>query len=173
MSEIPAASPSPDNLAPPGPFVTQSLHAGWLQQSSPEWLINAPMRQREALKNADAVPPEWSRRASREQRKAVGDAAAASLAARSRLDKAMSTFQDIDSFAAPLLTQALKDRFNVTLDVNKTWLVLNKPVEMGIFAIEIDFFEVLKLPLLQAALHNFEARECKNGAFHRTSGFRL
>ncbi|WP_167748722.1 NEL-type E3 ubiquitin ligase domain-containing protein [Pseudomonas kribbensis] len=173
MSEIPAALSSADNVAPPGPVVTQSLHADWLQQSSPEWLVNAPMRQREALKNADSAPPDWYRSASREQRKAVGDAAADSLAARSRLDKAMSTFQDIDSFAAPLLTQALKGRFNVTLDVNKTWLVLNKPVEMGIFAFEIDFFEVLKLPLLQAALHNFEARECKNGVFHRTSGFRL
>ncbi|MFM9382770.1 NEL-type E3 ubiquitin ligase domain-containing protein [Pseudomonas sp. UV AK001] len=173
MSEIPAVLPSPDTVAPPGPVVTQSLHADWLQQSSPEWLVKAPMRQREALKNADSAPPDWYRRASRSQRKAVGDAAADSLATQSRLDKAMSTFQDIDSFAAPLLSQALKDRFNLTLDVNKTWLVLNKPVEMGILAIDIDFFEVLKLPLLQAALHNFEARECKSGVFHHTSGFYL
>lgn len=56
------------------------------------------------------------------------DAVTASLAAQASLDKVMSTFQDIDSFAAPLLTKALKDRFNVTLDVNKTWLLLNKPI---------------------------------------------
>lgn len=56
------------------------------------------------------------------------DAVTASLAAQASLDKAMSTFQDIDSFAALLLTKALKDRFNVTLDVNKTWLLLNKPI---------------------------------------------
>jgi Leucine-rich repeat (LRR) protein len=173
MSEIPVALPSPDNVAlPPGLVVTQSLHAGFLQRSSPEWLIDAPAQQREALKHADTVTPQWYRRASREQRKTVGDAVTASLAAQTRLDKAMSSFQDIDSFAAPLLTKALKERFNVTLDVNKTWLLLNKPVEMGIFAIDIDFFEVLKLPLLQAALHNFEASECNKGAFHETSGFR-
>lgn len=173
MSEIPVTSPSTDNASLlQGPVVTQSLHAGFLQQASPDWLINAPVHQREALKNADAGRPDWYRRASRDQRKAVGDAVTASLAAQARLDKAMSTFQDIDSFAAPLLTKALKDRFNVTLDVNKTWLLLNKPVEVGIFAIDIDFFEVLKLPLLQVALHNFEARECKSGAFHETSGFR-
>lgn len=173
MPEIPVALPSPDNVAPPpGPVVTQSLHADFLQQSSPEWLVNAPLPQLEALKNADSSTPDWYRRASRDQRNAVGDAITASLAAQTRLDKAMSTFQDIDSFAAPLLTKALKDRFNVTLDVNKTWLLLNKPVEIGIFAIDIDFFEVLKLPLLQAALHNFEAGECQKGAFHESSGFR-
>ncbi|MDD0968167.1 MULTISPECIES: NEL-type E3 ubiquitin ligase domain-containing protein [Pseudomonas] len=173
MPEISVTSSSPDNLAPPpGRVVTQSLHADFLQQVSPGWLINAPAHQREALKSADTAAPDWYRLATRDQRKAVGDAVTASLTAQARLDKAMSTFQDIDSFAAPLLAKALKDRFNVTLDVNKTWLLLNKPVEMGIFAIDIDFFEVLKLPLLQAALHNFEARECKSGAFHETSGFR-
>ncbi|PMX02847.1 hypothetical protein C1X59_07580 [Pseudomonas sp. FW215-R2] len=173
MPEIPLTPPSPDKAAPPpGPVVTQSLHAGFLQQASPDWLINASVQQREGLKSADNATPDWYRRASRDQRKAVGDAVTASLAAQARLDKAMSGFQDIDSFAAPLLTKALKDRFNVTLDLNKTWLLLNKPVEMGIFAIDIDFFEVLKLPLLQAALHNFEDRECKRGAFHETSGFR-
>ncbi|WP_170931612.1 MULTISPECIES: NEL-type E3 ubiquitin ligase domain-containing protein [unclassified Pseudomonas] len=173
MSDIPAASPSLDAVAPPGPVVTQSLHADLLQQSSPGWLINASPRQREALKHADSATPDWYRHASRDQRKTVGDALTASFVAQANLDKAMSGFQDIDQFAAPLLTKALKDRFNVTLDVNKTWLVLNKPVEMGIFSIEIDYFEVLKQPLLQAALHNFEARECESGAFHRTSGFRL
>lgn len=173
MPGIPVTSFSPDNVAPPPVLLaTQSLHADFLQKASPDWLVNATAQQREGLNGADPATPDWYRRASREQRKAVGDAVTASLAAQTRLDKAMSTFQDIDSFAEPLLTKALKDRFNVTLDVNKTWLVLNKPVEMGIFAIDIDFFEVLKLPLLQAALHNFEARECKSGAFHETSGFR-
>ncbi|MDD1137347.1 hypothetical protein M5G22_07245 [Pseudomonas sp. TNT2022 ID233] len=174
MSEPPVIQPSPNSLAPPaGPVVSQSLHGAFLEQSSPDWLIEAPPQRREALKNADAVAPDWYRRASRDQRKSAGDAVTASAAAQARLDKAMSGFQDIDSFAAPLLTKALKDRFNVTLDVNKTWLLLNKPVEAGIFAIEIDRFEVLKLPLLQVALHNFEARECRHGAFHPSSGFHI
>ena len=173
MPGIPVTRSSPDNAPlPPVPRATQSLHADFLQKASPDWLINASARQREGVNSVDPAKPDWYRRASRDQRKAVGDAVTASLAAQTRLHKVMSNFQDIDSFAAPLLTKALKDRFNVTLDVSKTWLVLNKPVEIGIFAIDIDFFEVLKLPLLQAALHNFEARECKSGAFHETSGFR-
>ena len=32
-------------------------------------------------------------------------------------------------------------------------------------------FQFLKLSMLEAALHNFEAYECKEGAYHKTSGF--
>ena len=72
----------------------------------------------------------------------------------------MSRMQDIDAFAEPLLVKALKDQFAVELDVTKTFLQLKKPLEMGIFKVEVGTFEVLKLPLLQAALHNFEEQEC-------------
>lgn len=180
MSEIPATVASPISVQPPSvnddttasrPVVTRSLHGEFLEQAIPDWLVDATPQGRLALKNADASPPHWYKSASREQRKALSDSVTASLAAQTRLDKAMSTFQDVDTFAAPLLVKALKDRFNLELDVNKTWLLLNKPVEVGVFSIDIGFFEVLKLPLLQAALHNFEAWECKNAAFHESSGF--
>lgn len=153
--------------------VSRSLHGEFLQGASPDWLVDAPAQRRIDLKNTHPAPPDWYTSASRTQRKALHDSLGASLAAQTRLDRAMATFQDIDTFAAPLLIEALKDRFNVQLDIHKTWLQLNKPVEMGIFAIDIDYFEVLKLPLLQAALHNFEVVECTAGAFHESSGFRL
>jgi hypothetical protein len=35
-----------------------------------------------------------------------------------------------------------------------------------VLEVEVSTFEVLKLPLLQAALHNFEAWECEAGAYH-------
>ncbi|WP_426206100.1 NEL-type E3 ubiquitin ligase domain-containing protein [Pseudomonas sp. TWP3-1] len=153
--------------------VTRSLHGAFLQDASPDWLVDAPAQRRIDLKNTDPTPPDWYTNASRAQRKALHDSLAASLGAQTRLDRAMVTLQDIDTFAAPLLIAALKDRFNVQLDIHKTWLQLNKPVEMGIFAIDIDHFEVLKLPLLQAALHNFERVECIDGAFHESSGFHV
>lgn len=83
----------------------------------------------------------------------------------------MSTLQDIDTFAEPLLTEALKDRFGVEVDVHKTLLCLRRPLDIGVLEIEISTFEVLKLSLLQATLHNFEAPECEAGAFHEQSGF--
>ncbi|HWT68543.1 MAG TPA: NEL-type E3 ubiquitin ligase domain-containing protein [Pseudomonas sp.] len=133
--------------------------------------MQATAQQRTALKNHDASQPDWYRRATPEQRKALNASVTASFTAQTRLEKAMSTFQDIDAFAAPLLSKALKDQFNVELDLEKTLICLKQPLEMGILGIDVSSFEVLKLPLLQAALHNFEASECEAGAFHESSGF--
>jgi hypothetical protein len=67
--------------------------------------------------------------------------------------------------------KALKDQFGVEADVNKTMVCLRRALEVSELEIEISSFEVMKLSLLQAALHNFEASECEAGAFHRESGF--
>ncbi|WP_339560595.1 NEL-type E3 ubiquitin ligase domain-containing protein [Pseudomonas sp. EA_65y_Pfl1_P113] len=153
------------------PPATQSLHRTFLEQSSPAWLINATPERRTALKAAPAALPDFYRQASASQRKTVRACFTQRFAAQTALDKAMSTLQDIDTFAAPLLAKALKDTYKVELDLNTTLLCLNKPIEVGILAIEISRFEVSRLPLLQAALHSFEARECEAGAFHHSSGF--
>lgn len=153
------------------PSVTRSLHGELIEQAIPGWLTGATPQRRRALKEAHASLPDWYQHASVQQRTALNDSVTASFSAQTRLDKVMAGLQDIDTFAAPLLTQALKDRFNVELDINKTFLQLNKPLEIGIFGIDVSHFEVLKLPLLQAALHNFEAAECEDEAFHASSGF--
>ncbi|MGJ7514032.1 NEL-type E3 ubiquitin ligase domain-containing protein [Pseudomonas baetica] len=155
------------------PLVSHSVHSKLLEQAIPDWLTDATPQRRQQIKTSDAPMPDGYQRASPQQRKALNDSVVASFSAQTRLDKAMSALQDIDTFAAPLLINALKKQFNVQLDVNKTFLVLRKAVEVGIFAIDVGSFEVLKLPLLQAALHNFEAWECLPGAFHESSGFLL
>jgi Leucine-rich repeat (LRR) protein len=87
------------------------------------------------------------------------------------LDKAMERVQSIDAFAEPLLVKALQDRFKVQLDVHKTLLQLHKPVEVKQVGVTLRTYEVVRLPLLQAALHNFEASECEPQAFLASSGF--
>jgi hypothetical protein len=83
----------------------------------------------------------------------------------------MSALPDAESFAEPILRKALKEQFGVEVDVNKTLVCLRRALEVGTLEIEVASFEVMKLSLLQAALHNFEASECEDGAFHRGSGF--
>ncbi|MBC3210076.1 hypothetical protein HU755_25045 [Pseudomonas sp. SWRI111] len=153
------------------PHATDSLHAPYLEAAVPEWLINASAQRKQALRQAGTSLPQWYTRASPQQRKAVDAAFKESMAAQVRLDKTLSGLKDIDAFARPILTRALKKHHNVHADVDTTLLCLVRPLTLGIFNIEIDSFDVLKLPLLQAALHNFEARECVPGAYHRSSGF--
>lgn len=162
-----------DNLPSAGQptAVTKSIHGPLLEKAIPDWLIQATPQRRTELKDHDTPQPDWYLRASPEQRQALNATVTASFSAQIRLDQAMAAFQDIDTFAAPLLSKALKDRFNVELDVNETLISLKQPLEMGILEIDVGTFDVLKLPLLQAALHNFEASECEDGAFDESSGF--
>jgi len=153
------------------PFASNSLHDAFFKSTLPEWLTKATPQQREALKAAPVTLPDGYLRASAAQRKPVHDSITASATAQARLAEAISTFKEIDAFAKPLLVTALKDQFNVELEVDSTYIRLLQPLEIGIFGIDVSSFEVLKLPLLDAALHNFEASECEVGAFHAASGF--
>ena len=144
-----------------------SIHSELLEQKTSAWLINALPPRRAALKETDTLAADWYQRASVKQQQVLKNSFIASFTAQTRLDKTMSTLADIDSFAGPILTKALKERFAIDLDVNKTLLCLRRPLELGDLDIEVASFEVMKQSLLQAALHNFEASECEVGAFHR------
>jgi Leucine-rich repeat (LRR) protein len=172
VSGRPERQPTATETRPARPPASRSIHAGILEQAIPDWLTEASPQRRAALKAADSPLPDWYRQASAAQRKALDAALTAHFSAQNQLDQALVWLQDIDTFAAPLLRQALKAQHNIEPDLDKTFLVLRKPVEVGILGVDIDSFEVLNLPLLQAALHNFEAAECEPGAFHASSGFR-
>nr|WP_314524997.1 NEL-type E3 ubiquitin ligase domain-containing protein [uncultured Pseudomonas sp.] len=153
------------------PAATQSIHREYLERSSPAWLVDATSSRREQLKTTPTAPPDWYLRASPEQQKALNDKYTTSLTTQTALDKAFAALQDIDTFAQPLLVKALLDTFNVQLDVHKTLLQLRTRVEYLQPQVTYGTFEVVRLPLLQAALHNFEDWECKEGAFDASSGF--
>lgn len=163
---------SPEKTAAPSPTAEQpSVHAEFIAKAIPAWLVNASPARREAVKKAPVVLPDWYLAASQAQRLVLNARFEASIKSQSLLDKTMLNMQDINAFAEPLLVSALKDRFAVELDVNKTFVQLKKPLELGVFKYEAGTFEVLTLPLLQAAVHNFEEDECGAGHFHSSSGF--
>ncbi|MGF6091720.1 NEL-type E3 ubiquitin ligase domain-containing protein [Pseudomonas sp. 18173] len=148
-----------------------SVHHRLLELMAPDWLVDATPQRRASMKKTDARLPDWYQQASAYQQQVLAESFTASFTAQTRLDKAMSLLQDIDTFAAPILAKALKDQFGVEVDVSKTMVCLRRPLEIGALEIEASTFEVMKLTLLQAALHNFEESECEEGAFHRSSGF--
>jgi Leucine-rich repeat (LRR) protein len=134
-------------------------------------LLDATQARRAAIKTAGLRPPDWYPGLADTQQEAIKTTAIAAFVAQSRLDKTMSALESIEAFTEKQLLMALKDRFDVVVDVNKTMVCLRHPLEIGVLEVEISSFELMKLSLVQAALHNFEEYECREGAFHRESGF--
>jgi len=77
--------------------------------------------------------------------------------------------QNIEDFARPLLTEALKSQLNVDLDVDATMLRLYVPDKI-IFGIDRGAARSQHSTLLAAALHNFEQSETEDGYFRSGSG---
>lgn len=109
------------------PVATLSIHGDFLEKAVPQWLVDTTPARRLALKETAAVLPDWYKNASPEQRKTVNASVKASAVAQVQLDKTMSTFQDVDAFAKPLLPKALKEQFQVEIDVDKTLLCPRQP----------------------------------------------
>lgn len=151
--------------------IVASDHAKVLVQAMPAWLVEATPARRTELKNAGSTLPDGYTQASAAQRKQLHECFNASFTAQTALDKTLTTLQDVETFAEPLLVKALKDQFAVELNVRTTYIRLRKAVTVGVFDIELNTYEFMKIGLLQAALHNFEAAECKDGAFHASSDF--
>lgn len=162
--------PTP-NVADKPPAATLSIHADFLEKTVPQWLVDATPARKSALKKATPVVPDSYKTLSPEQRKALNASVKASVIAQVQLDSTMATFKDVDAFARPLLLNALKDQYQVEVDVGTTLLCLRRALQISALEVEIDSFEFLKLSMLQACLHNFEAWECRSGAYHSTSGF--
>ncbi|MDL2186279.1 hypothetical protein P5706_19005 [Pseudomonas sp. ChxA] len=152
---------------------TRSLHGDLLEQNLPQWLVEATPARRQALKAAAPVLPQWYKSATPAQRNSINASVKANAVAQAQLDNTMAAFKDVDAFARPLLLKALKDQFKVEVDVDKTFLCLRRALDISVLEAELGSFELLKLSMLQATLHNFEAWECKAGAYHKTSGFVL
>ncbi|MGK9415772.1 dermonecrotic toxin domain-containing protein [Pseudomonas cedrina] len=143
-----------------------------IKDKMPAWLPATHERNRQTFRRADTGHVAWLTslgEAQRTQLKHYNEAAALSQQA---VDEAMAPLQDVDTFARPLLQQALKTQYKVQLDVDRTFVHLRKPLEIGTLGIRAGDFAVQTLSLLQAALHNFEASECEPGAFDRSSRFR-
>ncbi len=88
-----------------------------------------------------------------------------SWASQNESDKILNKVQEVETFAEPFLIAALKDKYNITLDVKATYLRLYCP--KGI----VVGFDVRTLSLLEAALHNFEVKETRAGYFDAASDF--
>ncbi|WP_258166649.1 dermonecrotic toxin domain-containing protein [Pseudomonas poae] len=115
------------------------------------------------------VIPDWYAAATTEQREQLNRSLDARCESQNALDQVMANVPEVNAFAHPLLTAALKS-LGLELDVDRVSLRLYVPVEDS-FGRRTNGYRTKTMTLLQAALNNFEEPEAQAGYFNAASGF--
>ncbi|MFJ4542649.1 NEL-type E3 ubiquitin ligase domain-containing protein [Pseudomonas sp. NPDC088885] len=131
----------------------------------PDWLLNTTAQQRDALSRSIGPDMPWFHLASVTQRKEMQRVLEASWLARQAVDRIFERLTPVEVFAGSLLTAALKDRYDITVDVHSTCLRLYRSTGMT------GGFEVRTLSLIEGCLHNFELQETRPGYYDKSSDF--
>lgn len=137
-----------------------SIHSDFIKSAMPDWLVKSSARRIGDLRNFPKVVPEWCKGASTSAHLTVKEATQASWQAQNQVDRMLEKLQDVESFAQPLLTQALKEQYNLELDVRETFLRLYSPVKTSGWSLNVlGGVSSRTVSLLSAALHNFAEGE--------------
>ena len=147
----------------------QGQHYELLKRAVPACLVNAAPQRRAALRQTRPVIPNWYGALSASDRDVLNRDLDAKCHSQNELDKSMLKIQEINDFAAPLLTAALVAAGHA-LDVEHVFLRLYIPIEDS-FGRKTDGYRVKTFSLLQAALNNFEEQETTAGFFDAACGF--
>jgi hypothetical protein len=106
-----------------------------------------------------ATLPEWYRSSSKPMREALRESQLKSQRSCRALEPIRNRLMPIQTFATPLLEQALSDRFKLRLDVMANQLVTMEVKSLLL----LETRTPVKQTLLHAALQNFEASESVEG----------
>jgi Leucine-rich repeat (LRR) protein len=141
-----------------------------LQNAIPDWLGKALPVRREALLNIQPQLLDRLKTAPAAQHQALKRLNAAHLTAQNDVDQQLEHLQDASAFAEPLLKAALKKRFGLDLNVRTTFLRLYVPATIPWFPVKTGA-RAWTVSLLDAALHNFEAKETHLNAYETDSTY--
>lgn len=161
--QSPASSPTLGATA-----LNPASHYEPLVKAIPEWLGRASPARRTALKNSRYALPDPIKSAPSAQHQALRSAITQHMTAQNAVDQMLERVQNASAFAEPILTEALKSRFNLELNVKETFLQLYLPVKASGITTGTRTWTV---SLLDAALHNFEAGETTSTAYASGSSF--
>ncbi|WP_339464060.1 dermonecrotic toxin domain-containing protein [Pseudomonas sp. EA_65y_Pfl2_P74] len=145
-------------------------HYQHLKNALPDWLANVSPTRRQALKKVQPSQTLTLQAVSTAQHQRLKALNAEHWTAQSEVDTQLEHLQDASAFAEPLLKQALKSRFDLDVDVRKTFLRLYIPATTPWFPISTGA-RTWTVSLLDAALHNFEEKETRNKAFEADSTY--
>ncbi len=151
-----------------GQSLNPASHYEPLAKAIPEWLGQASPARRSALKNSRRTLTDSLKSAPRSQHDALRNAITQHMTAQNAVDQMLDRVQNASTFAEPLLTEALKSRFDLDVNVRETFLQLYIPVTAAGMTTGTRTWTV---SLLEAALHNFEVSETEAGAYASGSSF--
>ncbi|WP_448111479.1 dermonecrotic toxin domain-containing protein [Pseudomonas lini] len=137
----------------------------------PDWVLKASPATLSALKSASLEFPDWHATANRQQHQSLKLANREHLIQRNRLEATLNKLTNALDFAEPLLSDALKTRFGLELDVKTTFLRLYIPQNIPWLPIKSGAARTWTVSLLDAALHNFQESETKQDAYETASTF--
>ncbi|WP_458128273.1 NEL-type E3 ubiquitin ligase domain-containing protein [Pseudomonas sp. Z2-11] len=146
-------------------------HHKLIEKALPEWIAKTPLKQLEHLKTIRPELPDWFKQATPAQHKELRGTHTDSWTKRNEVEKELERSLDVHSFAEPLLKKHIKQRFNIDLDVRETFINLYIPTRLPIIDLPTDGSKQWRVSVLDAALHNFEAREGEADAHLPESGF--
>ncbi|WP_460131817.1 dermonecrotic toxin domain-containing protein [Pseudomonas sp. S1_E04] len=147
----------------------QGRHYEFIKNAIPACLTSAAPQRRMALQQTPSTIPDWYAAATAEQREQLNRSLDARCDSQNKLDQLMANVQEVNAFAHPLLTEALKAAGHA-LDVDRVCLRLYVPVDDS-FGRRTSGYRTKTLTLLEAALNNFEEQEAQAGFFNAASGF--
>jgi len=147
-------------------------HYETVSRGVPQWLLQAPAEQRQALRTSVPQALPWLAEAARrlpDVLQAWHDEARRHEQYRDTVQRLLARLPSAEEHAAPLLHDALKQRFGLELDVRRTFLfnaVRARVAEAHLSQVDpaVRAFQAVRAgtaSLLQAALQNFEAFEAQ------------
>ncbi|MGE8189836.1 dermonecrotic toxin domain-containing protein [Pseudomonas sp. NPDC086278] len=149
---------------------TPAPHYQHLCSILPSWVLQASADTRRALKNVALNKPSGGE-ATRLHDPTLKALSIEHWSHRNRLEQMLGKLQNARDFAEPLLTEALKTRFGLELDVTSTCLRLYIPLTVPWLSLKSGAARTWTVSLLDAALHNFEASEMQAAAYESASTF--
>ncbi|WP_421555830.1 dermonecrotic toxin domain-containing protein [Pseudomonas kitaguniensis] len=135
-------------------------HYALIRDALPDWLKTLSTARISALKASRKNIPGWYKSASPEQHQRLKTAVAEHWKTQRLVDQKLAAVTDLKAFAEPLLKAALKQQYNLEVDVHKTCLRLYAPAQAPWWVINLNAgVHSRTVSLLDAALHNFAHTE--------------
>ncbi|NVZ81982.1 hypothetical protein HX836_09260 [Pseudomonas yamanorum] len=170
-------SEQPINPTPEGTFNVdlRGVHYDFLKNRVPAWFLGALNRRQEELANHQMELPNWYLNATHQQKADLADSHTRYREALNQVENTLGEIRDVKAFAEQPLKDAIKQRFNLDLDVNNVYFASKYEVNArgdlgGAFVFgqhrgPSQRFEYRGISLLEAALANFvpdeeKASEC-------------